>query len=161
MAAASPSSNSWTCGNAEGAVRQKYCHSQAGIFLTTISKLVRSNSNINDLLSAEGRNNISLIKENANLKIKIIKIKDGNSRKLPFYHLRTTETVGNHLSENVATDSLRTKFETKEIAKPIEDTNKKDASAAGSSRFNEIPMGLVLGRTKAKIRTAFRKNPSL
>ena len=43
---------------------------QAEIFLATISKLVNSNSKLNDLLSAERKNNISLINENANLKLK-------------------------------------------------------------------------------------------
>ena len=87
---------------------------------------------MNNFLSAERRKNISLVNENASLKIEIIKLKDGYSRAISSYHFATTttENVCNHVNEDAATESLINKSETKETAKPIEDTNNKDAKAA-------------------------------
>ena len=89
---------------------ENHLNLQAKFFLSTIIKLVDRHLKSNDLVNTERRKNISLISENANLKIEIIKLKDENGRKL-HYNQRTTECVGNHLNENVATESLTSKSE--------------------------------------------------
>ena len=131
MVATTPSSNSRTLWKLRRSSRARTNLTHKLIFLIAISKLVDSNSKLNNFLSAERRKNISLINENASLKIEIIKLKDRNSRAISSYHFATTtENVCNHVNENAATDSLTDKSETKETAKPIEDTNNKDAKAA-------------------------------
>ena len=72
-------------------VNKSHFNSQAKIFLAAISKLVDSISQLNDLLSAERRNDISLTNENPNMNIEIMNLKDRNCRATSPYHSVTTK----------------------------------------------------------------------
>ena len=77
-------------------------------------------------MNAERRKSISLTNENASLKIETIKLKDRSNRAISSYDSTTTKkNVGSHLNEIAAPEALTNKSETKETAKPIEDTNNK------------------------------------